>query len=74
MDRLSKYCCPQLFSAVEEPHSDRMRISLEYFAPPNCEGSHYWKLTIADKDHTLGSLMINYCPFCGNPVRVADAP
>lgn len=72
--RLAKYCCAQLFSAVEEPPAaNNMTIHLEYHAPPNCEGSHYWKLTVADNHKKCGSLMINYCPFCGRPVRVADS-
>lgn len=70
--RLTKYCCPLLFGAVEEPRQGRMRIRLEYCAPPNCEGSHYWKLTMADGASERGHLLINYCPFCGNPIRVAD--
>jgi hypothetical protein len=51
-----------------------MKVSLEYFAPPNCEGSHYWKMMLADDQNKIGTLMINYCPFCGNPVRAADSP
>jgi len=67
--RIDGYCCPMLFGAVEEPAAGSMKIDLEYFAPPNCEGSHYWRLTMADDD-SRGQLLINYCPFCGNPVRV----
>jgi len=63
-----------IVGAIEEPRPDCMKINLRYYAPPNCEGSHYWKLTIADDEAERGLLLINYCPFCGGPIRVADSP
>ena len=73
-DRITKYCCPKLFGALEEPRPGQMRISLKYFAPPNCEGSYYWRLTMAESKDEAGSLLVSNCPFCGKPIRVADSP
>lgn len=71
--RLTEYCCPQLFGAIEEPRRDHLRIELEYYSPPNYEGAHNWRLTMPDSTNKRAFLLINYCPFCGKPIRIADS-
>ena len=72
--RLSQYCCPSLFAAVEEPKPDRLPVKLRYYAPERWEGSYAWELGVGQ--HTFGrrSLIINYCPFCGELIRTPDGP
>lgn len=72
--RLSRYCCPQLFGAVEEPERGQMRIELHYYSPRHYEGAHNWLLKPVGDMQRLGSLLINYCPFCGRSIRVPGEP
>lgn len=69
--QLSQYCCSQLFAAVEEKSRGKLKINLDYYSPPNYEGAHNWKLTISEYPEIKDSMLINYCPFCGDSIKVA---
>jgi hypothetical protein len=61
-----------MFGAIEEPRQGRLRIELEYYSPPNYEGAHNWRLTVPGSENDGAFLLINYCPYCGKPIRVPD--
>ncbi len=70
--RLSQYCCAGLFAAVEETGRGGLSIGLTRHSPANYEGAHNWRLTVAgDETRTL---LINYCPFCGQLIKTAPVP
>ncbi|WP_295802205.1 hypothetical protein [uncultured Microbulbifer sp.] len=49
--KLSQYCCPQMFGAVEEPKNLRLQLSMAR------DSGLQWFLN--------GQTVINYCPWCG---------
>ena len=73
--RLLQYCCSQLFATVEEPRSGRLGLKLSYYSPGHYEGAHNWRLTLRDHKEIDESLLVNYCPYCGQQIRAArDEP
>lgn len=72
--QLAQYCCPQLFGAIEEHNRTSLQIKLRYEAPEQLEGSHRWVLSLADDRIERSTLLVNYCPFCGELIKTPDMP
>ena len=72
--RLAQYCCPQLFGAVEEPKPKALPIKLRYYAPERWEGSFAWVLSLTDDKFERHTLVVNYCPFCGELIKTPERP
>ena len=72
--RLAQYCCPQLFGAIEEPNRSTLHIKLRYEAPEQLEGCYRWVLSLADDRIERSTLLVNYCPFCGELIKTPERP
>jgi hypothetical protein len=59
MERLSRYCCPQMFAAVEEPQDKSIHLKIRRFRDENL-----WMLDQPDRE--FGFEFFSFCPWCGN--------
>ncbi|NKC00307.1 MAG: hypothetical protein GKR90_17725 [Pseudomonadales bacterium] len=68
--RLTEYCCPVLFGAVEEPKGGNLQLKLTPY--PQRDGGHNWSLSLDSGSGEESTLIVNFCPFCGNLIQTAD--
>lgn len=55
---LEMYCCSSMFSAVEYPRKEELKIKLIDF-----QGDPAW--AVMNLESVGGNLLISYCPWCG---------
>ena len=58
MERLSRYCCPQMFVAVEEPEDESIHLKIRLFRDENL-----WM--IDQPSRGFGFEFFSFCPWCG---------
>ncbi|GAA0662810.1 hypothetical protein [Rheinheimera tangshanensis] len=59
MERLTRYCCPQMFVAVEEPKEDGIHLISRHF-----RDERLWMIDQPDRE--FGFEFFSFCPWCGN--------
>ena len=59
MERLSQYCCPQMFVAVEESNQADIHLQFRQF-----RDEYLWM--VDQKDREFGFEFFSFCPWCGN--------
>ncbi|WP_215399548.1 hypothetical protein [Rheinheimera oceanensis] len=59
MERLSRYCCPQMFVAVEEPKQEGLHLKIRQFRDENL-----WMIDQPGRE--IGFEFFGFCPWCGN--------